>query len=1115
MVWIPLAALAALHAAVPFLLLRARHAVGLTPLAVYAGGSVALAIFVRVAFQATLVPGISASIADLAVWPSLLAVGLALYVVSGAAEARRYILSLAGLSLVLALSTPFLSLMARTAEADIAPETGLDARSMVALMSAVRHGSYVHAVFLAIAPLFIPIVYQWLSNHTAIPAAGRAIAALAAALLGNTLLQAAFSGGEGRAGLAGHLAATAVAAAVSGLLVAVYLRFFESGSVAPGPRPVLDILTAREEAERARRRADAVETRYGRLFECMLDAVVVISGGRILDLNRRAEQTFGMERTELLRSSASVLGLPEVKRDFEIATVALRTGRSLRVEAAAVDIELAGVEARMIILRDVTERERAIDLVRRKNRELAALNSLVEAGLRGAEGAGFLDEATRQVHALLGGDSCVINLRSTAGDWLETVAGTGLSEESRRNSAKISSGLVWSVYGRGKPLLDNDVDANPSANRQLQTSEERVRATVIAPIIGPERPIGTVSVCSYGAKRFDADDQALLSTIGSQLGAVIASARLMSELKEQQESNEILLSAATAFGQVRGFDDLFEAIFDAVRWCSRMDVVSLLRYDSERDVLTLTDVSGMPPEAVAVMKSRQWGPANPAVRRLQVERKTIVLDAETMRALDPEAWAFLKPPCMAMIPMFHQGTLMGAVTVNFPSMADVPDGRTIAILEGIAGLAAAAHATQSHWSLSDRRARGAASLLEVGRELATSRVPEELLQKAAERVRNLLAADGATVFVLSEGKFRAEAEAGMLATLGSGPLEENAVFGSRAPAAGEAVAVEDVAAAGAESALAERMGRQGARSMLLVPIRLGDRLLGALQIADARPRRHAPDERTSISTLSTYVGVCLENVRLLQDLRISLDELREAQQQVVHAESLAAIGRLSASIAHEIRNPLAGISASAQALLRSPTGGDPANAPLLRIIDRESKRLNRIITDFLQFARPRPPSLRRVAVPALVDSTLSLMEAEAGTRIVLRREFAPDLPGIQADGDQIKQVLLNLLTNAFQAMPEGGTVEVRVAPSDLPSGSAVELSVSDTGPGIPPGDLARVFEPFFSTRKDGTGLGLAIAHQIVHAHGGSISAHSVAGKGALFRIVLPTASTPVFTRGRG
>jgi two-component system, NtrC family, sensor histidine kinase HydH len=236
--------------------------------------------------------------------------------------------------------------------------------------------------------------------------------------------------------------------------------------------------------------------------------------------------------------------------------------------------------------------------------------------------------------------------------------------------------------------------------------------------------------------------------------------------------------------------------------------------------------------------------------------------------------------------------------------------------------------------------------------------------------------------------------------------------------------------------------------------------------------------------------------RQLEDV---YQELQQNVDRLKKAERLSAVGQLSAGLAHEIRNPLASISGAAGILKRGHSSEDNFRA-CLEIIEKETQRLNRLLTSFLEFARPRPPRFQRMDVSAVLQSVVSLAHHSAGqSSIRLECRVEDPLPEIDGDSEQLKQVLLNLLINAIQASPPDGTVLLQAAA--LPD--SLWISVSDSGPGIPEGHRDCIFEPFFTTKEHGTGLGLALAAKIVEQHGGLLAAENVPAGGATFRLKLP------------
>ncbi len=231
-----------------------------------------------------------------------------------------------------------------------------------------------------------------------------------------------------------------------------------------------------------------------------------------------------------------------------------------------------------------------------------------------------------------------------------------------------------------------------------------------------------------------------------------------------------------------------------------------------------------------------------------------------------------------------------------------------------------------------------------------------------------------------------------------------------------------------------------------------------------------------------------------------LSEIKKMEHQLRQAEKMASIGRMAAGIAHEFRNPLAAISGAAQML--QPASNLPQSERLLGIILRECDRLEKIITEFLQFSRPAAPEKEWFNLAALIDETVQVLQQAGSLQCEIRTE-APDDLDCHADRNQIRQVLVNLLDNACQAMGDAQG-EVRISARETagpPPG--VTITVQDSGPGIDPAKASRLFEPFYTTRPNGTGLGLAIAWQIIDNHGGAITLGNHAGGGAEAVIVLP------------
>jgi len=285
------------------------------------------------------------------------------------------------------------------------------------------------------------------------------------------------------------------------------------------------------------------------------------------------------------------------------------------------------------------------------------------------------------------------------------------------------------------------------------------------------------------------------------------------------------------------------------------------------------------------------------------------------------------------------------------------------------------------------------------------------------------------------------------------------------------------------------------------------------------------DSQDQIVELSTFgaagviAGVLAERERMQRkrvestkrELEQVYTELRQSIEHLKQSERLSAAGQLSASLAHEIRNPLASIRGAAGILARGQAS-EESRGECLEILMQESQRLNKLLTNFLEFARPRLPRLQATRPEELVRGVVGLVQHATQREDVVFEVSAPReaLPELACDPEQINQLLLNLLLNAVQAMDGAGTVRVRLQER----AGVVEIDVIDEGRGIPAEELHQVFDPFFTTREKGTGLGLAIAAKIASQHGGSLTCQPNGKRGMMFRFEMPamqraTATTAV------
>lgn len=312
--------------------------------------------------------------------------------------------------------------------------------------------------------------------------------------------------------------------------------------------------------------------------------------------------------------------------------------------------------------------------------------------------------------------------------------------------------------------------------------------------------------------------------------------------------------------------------------------------------------------------------------------------------------------------------------------------------------------------------------------------------------------------------------------------------------------------------------------LVYVPLRdleAGAKRLASGDLEQAIPVR-SPDEFGQLAASFNAMTAALRNSQaelrewghtLEQKVEKRTQELRIAEAETARTEKLASVGLLAAGIAHELNNPLTGILTFTTLLRKKIPDGNP-DAEDLDLVIRETKRCAAIIRRLLDFAREKTPEKKFADLNQVIEDTARIIERPASFRdIEIAMNLDPELPQVWVDADLIKQVIMNMLVNAQHAIEHEGSITVRTrrlaqpksVDSDVGPVPMVEISIIDTGCGIPENNLKRIFDPFFTSKEvgKGTGLGLSVSHGIVRAHGGAIEVESVVGKGSTFRIYLP------------
>jgi len=287
------------------------------------------------------------------------------------------------------------------------------------------------------------------------------------------------------------------------------------------------------------------------------------------------------------------------------------------------------------------------------------------------------------------------------------------------------------------------------------------------------------------------------------------------------------------------------------------------------------------------------------------------------------------------------------------------------------------------------------------------------------------------------------------------------------------------------------------RNVLYSWIHRPGRIMGVFYAANKKNDTFREEDAQLLSILASHMAVAIENRSLYDDLKAQMIELREAQEQLVQSSKLAAIGELASNVAHEINNPLTSILGYTE-LLKDEEDLEAIRSDL-EVIEQESIRARTIVKQLLEFSRRRPLDVQRADVNRILQEVIPLVNTMAkASRVKIATNYG-ELPLVEVDTNQMKQVFINLMNNAIHAMKEGGVLSIRTRRE----ADGIAIVFKDTGEGIPKEILSRIFEPFFSTKKDkGTGLGLSISYSIVQNHGGRLSVESQPGVGTTFTVFL-------------
>ncbi|RLC67355.1 MAG: hypothetical protein DRI48_02510 [Chloroflexi bacterium] len=403
-----------------------------------------------------------------------------------------------------------------------------------------------------------------------------------------------------------------------------------------------------------------------------------------------------------------------------------------------------------------------------------------------------------------------------------------------------------------------------------------------------------------------------------------------------------------------------------------------------------------------------------------------------------------------------------------------------------------------------RRNEELSALIEINRMVTSSLELDEVLEATIRGIREILHVEAGSLVMMDE-------EAGCLIFRKTFSPERGWISGRTIEPGqgivgyvvqtGEPKLVNDIERDPHFQAEVDEESGFTSRTILCVPLKIRDEVIGAIEVINKLDGEFTERDLELLQAMAASVAVAVDNANLYSELADFARELERSQAQLVQAEKMAAIGRVAASVAHEINNPLQAIHNTLHLCLHKQLEGGKRSA-YLEMAQAEVQRLIKIVQRMLDFYRPSRGGVVPTDVNSIVENVLTLAHKRLQHGgIHVHTDLSPGLPLVPVVADQITQVFLNVVINGVEAMPEGGHLRLETKTSE--DGEWVLIYFRDSGPGMSPEQMANLFEPFYTTKSDGTGLGLAISYGIVERHGGEIEVSSRPGEGATFVVKLP------------
>lgn len=836
---------------------------------------------------------------------------------------------------------------------------------------------------------------------------------------------------------------------------------------------------------------------------------------RVLDWNKAAEHLFGWTKEEVLGEPLPILPdeddavmfknavervlKGEVLTDMEIIRIN-KAGKPVYVNLSLARLlDAAGeVQGTISVIADITERKWAEVVLQNTAKRLSALGTLGQSVLASLELPEVLQTVIDEISPLMRG-MVLMSILLLEGEELRVAAVGG--EAAHQLSGKmvpVSSASLKEImpnrhvveltdispYDLGLPLMDDGI--LPS----------RVYAV---PLLSRSKLIGVIEVVQRSIKPLNSDDFQLLEGAANWTAIAITNARQHDEIRRRLEETRAISSISQALSETLEIDRVFKLIVDSAdNLIPNADGASILYMDEEEGQLR--------PVASSVRISDQ----DPAIPTASVNAEVI---SEVLKSGYPVNYFDVSQDArfaemvnerlksMLICGVRAQSNRYGIILVYSQTVNAFTDAdeRLLSMLSIEAALAIQ---NASMYQTERTQRRWAEILAKVGANLNKSLNLDAVLDSILEQISLVIPLSSTHIILIDNNEVQTVREL----------QGESTPSGHKMPKAlmdiqnireilltNKPLVITDTRKSVKWEFVPESAW---VRSYMGIPMSIGDKIIGLININSVKPNSFTETLVPILKSLTAYAAIAIQNARLYQDLQNALEQEKRMREQLIQSDRLAAMGRMAASIAHEINNPLQGILGCLE-LAQITTLEASKQQKYLGMAHEALMNLNEIVERILSFQKPLQGTLEKTDVAVLIEEVIALSKKKvqhSDASIVVKLD--KNIPKVLAIPSQLKQVFLNLVLNGVESMSAGGVLTIRGEKISMQE-QWVQISFEDTGRGISQDELQHLFEPFYSTKSGTNAIGLWVSQSIIDSHRGRITSESEIGKGSKFTVWLP------------